>query len=113
MVSAKVEVDVPPVALTGLGMPSALSWSQVSCCFWVLPADFSTADVTLGASPYSWVVPILIIVFTTVGAYVSPALHATAYRTLGVEWEYAIDSSMLPVSLRRSADSTLRGAACR
>lgn len=70
MVSAKVEVDVPPVALTGLGMAVGTLVVAGLLLLGVLPADFSTADVTLGASPYSWVVPILIIVFTTVGAYV-------------------------------------------
>lgn len=70
MVSAKVEVDVPPVALTGLGMLVGTLVVAGLVLLGVLPADFSTAEVTLGASPFSWVVPILIIVFTTVGAYV-------------------------------------------
>lgn len=70
MVSAKVEVDVPPVALTGLGMLVGTLVVAGLVLLGVLSADFSTAEVTLGASPFSWVVPILIIVFTTVGAYV-------------------------------------------
>ena len=70
MVSAKVEVDVPPVALTGLGMTVGTLVVAGLLLLGVLPADYSTADVTLGASPYSWVVPLLIIVLTTVGAYV-------------------------------------------
>ncbi len=74
MVSAKVEVDVPPVALTGLGMFVGTLVVTGLLLLGVLPADFSTADVTLGASPFSWVVPILIIVFTTVGAYVCGVL---------------------------------------
>lgn len=70
MASAKVEVDVPPVALTGLGMIVGTFVVAGLLLLRVLPADFSTTDVTLGASPYSWIVPLLIIVFTTAGAYV-------------------------------------------
>lgn len=70
MVSAKVEVDVPPVALTGLGMIVGTLVVAGLLLIGVVPADFSTTDVTLGASPYGWIVPLLIIVLTTVGAYV-------------------------------------------
>lgn len=70
LVSAKVEVDIPPVALTGLGMIVGTTVVTVVLLTGIIPADFSTADVVLGTEPYSWVVPILVIVFMTVGAYV-------------------------------------------
>lgn len=70
LVSAKVEVDIPPVALTGLGMVVGTIVVVGVLLTGVIPADFSTEDVTLGTSPYSWVVPILVIIFMTAGAYV-------------------------------------------
>lgn len=70
MVSAKVEVDVPPVALTGLGMVVGTFVVAGLLLIGVLPLESSATEVTLGASPYSWIVPVVIIVLTTVGAYV-------------------------------------------
>src|SRR5699024_9633776 len=70
LVSEKVEVDIPPVALTGVGMIVGTVVVTVVLLSGIIHADFSTAYVDLGGEPYSWVVPILVIVFMTVGAYV-------------------------------------------
>ena len=70
LVSAKVEVEVPPVALTGLGMIVGTLVLVVVLLSGIIPADFSAAPVMLCGSPYHWTVPILVIVGMTAGAYV-------------------------------------------
>jgi drug/metabolite transporter (DMT)-like permease len=70
LVSAKVEVDVPPVALTGLGMIVGALVLVIVLVSGVIPTNFSATPVVLGETPYHWTVPILVIVGMTVGAYV-------------------------------------------
>ena len=74
MVSAKVEVDIPPVALTGLGMIVGTGVVAVVLLTGIIPADFATSDVLLGTAHFHWSVPIAVIILMTAGAYVTGIL---------------------------------------
>ena len=74
LVSAKVEVDIPPVALTGLGMIVGTVVVAVVLLTGVIPADFATSDVQLGTAHFHWSVPIAVIILMTAGAYVTGIL---------------------------------------
>lgn len=74
LVSARVEVDIPPVALTGLGMIVGTAVVALVLLARIIPAEFSTADVELAGRAASWVVPILVIILMTAGAYVTGIL---------------------------------------
>lgn len=81
LLSARVQDDLPPMAMAGGGMVVGSLVMLVLGAVGVMPFRFSTADVHLGAWQTSWLVPLLgLILVSTAIAYV---LGIVAARRLG------------------------------
>ncbi|MDN5834471.1 DMT family transporter [Brevibacterium sp.] len=74
LVSAKDSINVPPVALTGLGMGIGALVMVVIVLAGVMPAGAVTSDVDMGGYKVSWILPMSMIVVFTVGAYITGIL---------------------------------------
>lgn len=70
LVSAKSDVPIPPVALTGLGMTVGTVIMAVVVGTGLMDGVFVTEPVDFAAAEMSWIVPLLLIVLATAGAYV-------------------------------------------
>ncbi|RBP65519.1 threonine/homoserine efflux transporter RhtA [Brevibacterium sanguinis] len=71
LVSAKESINVPPVALTGLGMGVGALVMGIVVLAGVMPGRIVTADVDFGGRSVSWILPMAMIVLFTVGAYIT------------------------------------------
>lgn len=74
LVSAKDSINVPPVALTGLGMGVGALAMSLIVLTGVMPSGAVAADVDFGGYKVSWILPMAMIVIFTVGAYVTGIL---------------------------------------
>lgn len=70
LLSANQTIAVPPLALTGLGMAIGALVVAALNLVQILPATFVASDVDFAGSHVSWLVPILLLVVFTAGAYV-------------------------------------------
>lgn len=69
LVSANTTIRVPPIAFTGLGMCVGALAAVVVNAVGIMPLRFVAADVDFAGARVSWVVPMILIVMFTVGAY--------------------------------------------
>ncbi|MFC9441564.1 MULTISPECIES: DMT family transporter [unclassified Brevibacterium] len=74
LVSAKDTINVPPVALTGLGMGVGALTMGLIVLLGVMPWGAATTDVDFGGLQVSWVLPMALIVLFTAGAYITGIL---------------------------------------
>lgn len=74
LVSAKDTINVPPVALTGLGMGVGALVMGVVVLTGVMPWGATVHDVDFGGVQASWVLPMALIVLFTAGAYITGIL---------------------------------------
>ncbi|WP_051218230.1 EamA family transporter [Nocardioides insulae] len=70
LVSAKESIDLPPVAFTGLGMCVGTLAIAVVNLTGLMPGRFVRDDVAFAGLQVSWLVPLILVVAFTVGAYV-------------------------------------------
>ncbi|WP_342037209.1 DMT family transporter [Brevibacterium ammoniilyticum] len=74
LVSAKDTINVPPVALTGLGMGVGALVMGVIVLTGIMPWGATTDDVDFGGVQASWILPMALIVLFTAGAYITGIL---------------------------------------
>ena len=74
LVSAKDTINVPPVALTGLGMGVGALVMGVIVLAGIMPWGATTDDVDFGGVQASWILPMALIVLFTAGAYITGIL---------------------------------------
>lgn len=74
LVSAKDTINVPPVALTGLGMGVGALTMGLIVLLGVMPWGAATTDVDFGGLRVSWVLPMALIILFTAGAYITGIL---------------------------------------
>ena len=74
LVSAKDTINVPPVALTGLGMGVGALTMGLIVLLGVMPWGAATTDVDFGGLQVSWVLPMALIILFTAGAYITGIL---------------------------------------
>ncbi|GAA1617007.1 hypothetical protein GCM10009700_01650 [Brevibacterium sanguinis] len=74
LVSAKDTINVPPVALTGLGMGVGALTMGLIVLLGVMPWGAATTDVDFGGLQVSWVLPMALIILFTAGAYIAGIL---------------------------------------
>lgn len=69
LIASDQKVSLPPFALTGLGMAVGAVAAAVLNLARLMPARFVFTDVTFAGMQTSWVVPAVLLVLFTVGAY--------------------------------------------
>lgn len=69
LVSSDQTITLPPLALTGLGMAVGAMAAAVLNLTRLMPAQFVFTDVAFAGMQTSWLVPALLLVLFTVGAY--------------------------------------------
>lgn len=74
LVSAKDTINVPPVALTGLGMGVGALVMGIIVLAGIMPWGATTDDVDFGGVQASWILPMALIVLFTAGAYITGIL---------------------------------------
>lgn len=74
LVSAKDTINVPPVALTGLGMGVGALVMGVIVLAGIMPWGATADDVDFGGVQASWILPMALIVLFTAGAYITGIL---------------------------------------
>ncbi|WP_309132276.1 DMT family transporter [Brevibacterium sp.] len=74
LVSAKESINVPPVALTGLGMGVGALVMGVVVLVGLMPSGVAAADVDFGGHRVSWMLPMAMIIAFTAGAYITGIL---------------------------------------
>lgn len=70
LVSADQRVPFPPIAFTGLGFAVGALVSAAVSLIGLLPVEVGLGDADFGGARVAWFVPVALIVFFTVGAYV-------------------------------------------
>lgn len=70
LIAANQSITLPPIAFTGLGMGVGALAVLVVNISQIMPARFSTAEVAFAGTSMSWMVPTVVLVVFTVGAYV-------------------------------------------
>lgn len=69
MMSANYSHDVPPIAVTGLGMSVGSLGAVLLCLTPLLPVQFSTNDAVFAQQSVTWWIPVVLLVLFTIGAY--------------------------------------------
>lgn len=70
LVSSDHTIKLPPIAFTGLGMGIGALAAVLANISQVMPARFVTSDLDFAGLRVSWIVPALLLIVFTVGAYV-------------------------------------------
>ncbi|KHS50823.1 EamA family transporter [Brevibacterium linens] len=95
LVSSDQRIDLPPLALTGLGMGVGAIATVVLTVTGLLPATFAFTSVSFASTPMSWTVPAALLVLFTVGAYTCGII---GLRLLGPTVGSFVNLSEVPLS---------------
>lgn len=95
LVSSDQRLNLPPLALTGLGMAVGAIATVLLTVTGLLPATFALTSVTFASAPMSWTLPAVLLVLFTVGAYTCGII---GLRLLGPTVGSFVNLSEVPLS---------------
>lgn len=95
LVSADHTIQLPPIAFTGLGMGIGAIGALIANLTHLMPARFVAADLDFAGLRVSWLVPALLLIIFTVGAYL---LGILGLRHLGATVGSFVNLTEVPFS---------------